>query len=206
MQGIQDQMAQANSLSRAGAIASIIGSLTSAVGAFYGARAAKEQLKSQESALAYQQEIASINARLAENNAQQILEAGNRQIGALAARYTQVQGQNRASLAARGVQAGVGSARDIEATQEYQKQVDVFTMRINTVLQANAARQQRTQYQMQQTMMGGQQGALAAARQGIQPWAAPAATLLGSAGQLASSYAQDMRNRAYYEYMMGRQA
>lgn len=202
-QKISDQIETSNALSVASTIMAIGGALSSAIGAFYSAKSAKNQLKAQESALNYQREIANINSRLAEAHAQMVTMSGQRQIGAMTARYGQARGQNRASLAARGVQAGVGSARDIEATQEYQKQVDVYTMNINTVLAANAARQQSTQYKMQSIMLGGQAKGVSNMRGGMTEWAAPATSLLGSAGQLLSGYAQDYRNRAYFERMMG---
>ena len=122
-----------------GGMLSIFGALNSALGSFYSAKSQQYQLKGAAMNADFQQSMANLNARAAERQAQAIIEAGQREIG----RYTMQAGAAKASAnasqAARGIQAGVGSAAEISASQDYIKAVDVMTMDVNTARQAAAA-------------------------------------------------------------------
>lgn len=181
----------------AGAILGIASVLQGAVGSFYQAKNEQYQLKSQESSMRFQQTMANINARAAEQQAQAILEAGEQQIG----QYTMQAGQQKAaaqaSLAARGVQAGVGSAAETMATADIVKEIDVITINANTVRAAEAQRMQRVNILNEGAMAGVSASNLRAMRRSINPYVGASASLLGSAGRVASMYAVS-QNRGYY--------
>jgi hypothetical protein len=98
-----------------GSIMSVFGAVNSAIGSFYAADSQKTQLKMQAQNQRFQAQMSAINARGAEMQAQQSLLAGERAIG----QYTMGAGQRRASatasMAARGIQGGVGSAEHAQA-------------------------------------------------------------------------------------------
>lgn len=177
-------------LQTAGAIMSVAGILTGAIGAYTQAQAARYQLKSQESSLRFQQQMAGINAIAAENQAQSILATSRQNITLQAMQYTQQQSAARASMAARGVQAGVGSAAAVMAGGEYAKRVAIHTMNINAVRQSNAARLQKANISTQQTMLGAQAQQASMMRSGIRPGAAASNVLIAGAGQQLQQWAQ----------------
>lgn len=186
-------------LAKAGTIFSIAGLLNSAIGSFYAAQSKKYQLKSQKLAAEFQKSISNINARAYEREAEYILEAGQKQIG----RYTMQAGQQKAaakaSLAARGVQAGVGSTAEIMATGDIVKEIDVYTINANTVRQAEAARMQASNYRTQAAMAGVEAYNLRGASRSLQPWGAAGASLLGGAGDVAFQWAVSKSRAGYSE-------
>lgn len=192
-QGASNSETTGSALQTAGTILSIGASLTSAIGSFYAAKSARYQLKSQESALRFKSEMASINARLAENQAQQIMESSRQQMSMTALAYSQQQASDRASLSAQGVQSGVGSAAQIATSQEYLKRRALWTMDMNAVRQASAARMQKANIGAERAAMLAQAGQMSAMRAGISPGLAAGTTLLGSTGQMLSGYGRGLR-------------
>jgi len=172
-----------------GAILGIGGALQGAIGTFYAAKSQRYQLKSQQLALEFQQSMSAINARNAEYQAQSIMEAGQQQIGQYTMRAGAAKQAGRASLAARGVQGGVGSAAEVMATADVVKDIDVLTINANTVRQAEAARMQRVNIQNEGLMAGVNAANIGATRSSINPYGMAIPSLLGSAGQVATSWA-----------------
>lgn len=176
-----------------GSMLSVFGALTGALGSFYSAKSQQYQLKSAAMNADFQQSMANINARGAEKQAQMILEAGQRE----AARYSLQAGAAKssyaASQAARGVQAGVGSAAEIAASQEYIKAADLMTIDVNAAREAAAARMQKVNYQTQGAMAGASAANMRATARSINPLMQASTTLLGGAASFASQYAQDRR-------------
>jgi len=184
-------------LSSAGFILQAGGVLNSAVGSFYAAKSQRYQLASQASSAEFQADIARLNARMAGAEAERALLAGERQIG----RYTMQAGQQKAaataSLAARGVTAGVGSAAETMATADVIKEIDSMTINANAVRQAEAMRMQRVSFLNQAAMSDVTARNLMRMRKTISPEYAAMTSLLGGAGQVASSYATNL-------YMQGK--
>lgn len=205
--------AQASTLKTAGAWTAMFGAIGSAVGSYYQAKTMQYQLNAQSSALKYQtasqgatlkfqQEVSGLNARQAEFQAQRILEAGERAVGISTMRYGKAKGQARASMAARGIQLGVGSAAEIEATTDLMKEIDSLTISANAVRAAEAARTQSVNYQTQSLLQGTQaetlgltQGVtaenLARSAGTISPFSAVSTSLLGSASSIATTLYRD---------------
>jgi hypothetical protein len=171
-----------------GTMLAFAGSITSAIGAFYAADIAKIEAESRASALEYQQAIAEINAEVAEMNAQQALLAGDKQIGAVTMKYGQIKGAARASMAARGVVLGEGSAQEVVATTDLMKEIDVLTINANAVREAEAARMQKVSLQNDALMAGASAGIERTMAGGITPFADAFTTFISGSTQVASSW------------------
>ncbi len=144
------------------------------VGAYYGAR-------SQRSLLNLQADIGDINARMAEESARGALLAGQREEQAVRLRTAQAKGSQRASLAARGVDLGVGSAAEALTTTDVAGEWDANTTAANALRTAWGYRMQGVDASNQAVMQ--RAGASA-----VSPTMAGASTLLGQAGTVAASW------------------
>lgn len=166
----------------------IMGAIQSGIGTFYAAKSAKNQLKSQAMTFDYQKQMSALNARAMEDTAQQIMRAGEQDIGRLTLRAGQVKGSARASQAARGGQIGTGSNAEELASLELMKQTDALTINSNTVRAAWAARTQAQNYEAQAAMAGVSAfGARSAASQ-ISPFSQASTNLMSSGGNVASAW------------------
>lgn len=202
MSGSQAAAAKTAQLSsNMGILMSVFGAANQAIGSFYAAKTKQYEEKSAASSYGFQADMAAINSRQAEYAAQSTLEAGKSQVQ----QYTMAAGQEEAattaSMAAHGVALGVGSARDVSASQELVKKMDVLTINSNATRQAWAQRQQGTNFASQSLLdRVSAQNALAGAKS-ISPVAAGTTSLLGSATQFASQW--DYRRKL--ELMLGAQ-
>lgn len=178
-----------------GAMSIFAGGVMSAIGAYYQAENQKLQLKSQASAADFASRIASINARNAEADAQFAIEAGRRESALYSLRAAQQRAATTVSLGARGIQAGVGSAAEVQASNELAKRLDLQAIDTNTLRQSQAIRRQALN-ERQQAMLGRvSAGNLRASARSILPWAGAAGQLLGTTGQAASIYGSYMTQR-----------
>ena len=166
----------------------IMGAIQSGIGTFYAAKSAKNQLKSQAMTFDYQKQMSALNARAMEDTAQQIMRAGEQDIGRLTLRSGQVKSSARAAQAARGGQIGTGSNAEELASLELMKQTDALTINSNTVRAAWAARTQAQNYEAQAAMAGVSAfGARSAASQ-INPFSQASTNLMSSGGNVASAW------------------
>lgn len=154
--------------------AQIGGGVGSTLGSYFGARG-------QRNAALSQADVARQNARLAELNAQSELAKGNDAVARQTLRAGALKGQQRSSLAANGVDLGVGSAAELLASTDVLKEIDVNTLISNAVNKAWGYRLEGANYMAQAEMAKG-------AAKGISPGLAAASTLLSSAGSVASSW------------------
>lgn len=123
-----------------GALVAAIGGATAAVGTVFNVRAEQSKLKTQDLALQHEASLAAIDARRAEADAELALQSGQRQIGAVTATAGAEAGARRATMAGRGVQLGVGSAAEVQASGELIKEEDVMAIRSNAAREAAALR------------------------------------------------------------------
>ena len=152
----------------------LTGGVMSAIGAYYQAENQKLQLKSQASAADFASRIAGINARNAEADAQFAIEAGRREAALYSLRAAQQRAATTVSLGARGIQAGVGSAAEVQASNEIAKRLDLQAIDTNTLRQSQAIRRQAVN-ERQQAMLGNASARnLRASARSIQPWAGAA--------------------------------
>ncbi len=173
----------------------LAGSLLSAVGGFYQAKTQKFQLQSQALSMEFQASMSNINARSAEEDANYIMESGQREVGQLTMQAGQVKAAQAASATARGVKLGVGSVAEHAATIEYVKQADAFQLRAGTVRAAEAQRASAVDERNQSLIARVSARNLRGAARSVSPFAAAGASLLGSAGSVASQLAYNRRYR-----------
>lgn len=184
-----------------GPILAIAGMASSAIGAYYGAKTQQYQLESQALNMDFQKSMSELNAKNAEFTAQTILESGQRQIGAVTMRAGNVKGAARASMAARGIQAGVGSAADVIATTDLIKEVDVNTINARAVQTAEAQRMAAVNAQNQAMMSGVSADNARMGASTINPFMSTSASLLGGASSVATAYYSDKRMAAYENWL-----
>jgi hypothetical protein len=178
----------AGAMSNIGVGMAIMGMIQSGIGTFYAAKSNKNQLKSQAMTFDYQKQMSALNARAMEDSAQQILRAGEFDIGRMTLRAGQVKASSKVAQAARGGQIGTGSNAEELASLELMKQTDALTINSNTVRAAWAARTQAQNYEAQAAMAGVSAfGARSAASQ-ISPFSQAGTNLMSSGGNVASAW------------------
>ena len=180
-------------LEAGGNILAVAGLVTAAIGSFYEAETQKFRLKSQALSLDFQQSIANINARAAEQDAAAIFAAGRRRRAQLTLQFGQVRGAQRVSTAARGIQAGVGSAAEIAASIRLATIVDALTVDANTFRAVSAARRRQIDFETQALLAGVSARNVRGSERSISPGLQAFTTLLGGAGGVASGFAQRSR-------------
>jgi hypothetical protein len=112
-----------------------------------------------------------------------------------------VKGAARASMAARGIQAGVGSAADVIATTDLIKEVDVNTINARSVQAAEAQRMQKVNLENQAMMSGVSADNARMGASTISPFMSTSGSLLGSASTVATAYYSDKRMAAYENWL-----
>lgn len=184
-------------MSNTALLTQIMGGVNSAVGGFFQAQSQQYQDKSQAVNLQYQSDMAAINARNSEYQAESDLRAGKSQI----ANYTMQEGQqasaSAANTAARGLRAGVGTTRDVAASMTLVKDINVYNINSNAVREASAARVQATSYQNQSNLDSVSAANANRSASSISPFASVAASLLTSASSVASNWNNSQRMKQY---------
>lgn len=161
-------------LAQASMIGSVGGGITSAIGAFSSAQSQKSSLKAQAA-------ISDTNARIAEMSAQSVLSAGQKEVAKYTLQAGNVKGKQRASMAANGIDLGVGNAAETLASTEIIKEIDKNQIEANSIRSAWGLRTQSTNYQNDSMIKRATAGS-------ISPFAAGATSLLNSATSVASSW------------------
>jgi len=200
MSASQVQTAKSSAtMQNVGLLTTIMGGLTSAVGGYFQAKSQQYQDKSQALNLTYQADMASINARSAEYSAESDLNAGKSEIFNQTMAAGQQKASTTATMAARGIVLGQGSAQEISASQDIVKDINMYTINANATRQAAAARTQATNYQNQALM--DRTGAVNAnlSANSISPFSAATSSLITT----ASSVAQQWNNNQRLKMMMG---
>jgi hypothetical protein len=150
-------------------------------GAVQQAGAARNSAALQKATLQSQARLSEINAGMSELGAQSALQQGNAETARLTIGAGQLKGRQRAAMAANGVDLGVGSAAEVQASSEILKNIDVDTIRANAQRSAWGQRVEALNYRTDAAMKR-------AGASGISPGMAYASSLLGSATQVAGSW------------------
>jgi hypothetical protein len=176
-----------------GPVMSLVGMANSAIGAYYGAKSTQLKLESQKLSYEFQQDIAEINSGMIELQAQQIMRAGRNASmrSTLAAGKTKSAG--RASMAARGIQLGVGSTQEVEATTDLIKEIDKNTIDSNTIRAAEAERMRKVGMDASATIAGINAFGAQASAAGISPFSAATSSLLQGGSAFANSWYRNWR-------------
>lgn len=168
-------------MSGASAGLQFFGALNSAYGAFASARTQRRNL-------AFQAEMARINAGLSEKAAEGELLKGQQQEQSARLRTAGLKSTQRAAMAANGIDLSSGTAQNILNTTDYMGDVDANTIAANAIKSAWGYRTQGTNYSNEAAMA-------AANSSGISPTASAFSSLLDSAAQVAPQWYQLARSK-----------
>lgn len=169
-------MLTSSALGQAALFGQIGGMFSSAIGGYFSAKSQKLQLKANA-------QTADTNARIAELGAQSELSQGQQQAGAISLRAGKLKSSQRAAMAANGIDLGEGNAAEIQASTDVMKEIDINTTLANSVRSAWGYRMQGTNFSNQSRMDN-------AAASSISPASTAFTSLLGGAGNVASSWYQ----------------
>lgn len=97
---------------------------------------AYQSAKTQKAMYEIQEEMAQINQRIAERQAQSALRQSEFKIAAITLRAGQIKSSQKVSLAANGVALGKGTAAEVMASTDLMKEIDVNTERLNGIMSA----------------------------------------------------------------------
>lgn len=150
------------------------GAASSAIGAWGAA-------SSQKNSLNFQADIADINARMSESQAQATLLTGQKQAQQSMLQTAQLKSTQRAGMAANGLDLGVGSAANVLNSTEVMGQIDKNQIEANATRAAWGYRTQSTNYANEALMDR-------ATASSINPTMAGVTSLISGAGQVASSW------------------
>lgn len=151
------------------------------VGMLGGMFSAYGSARSQKIQLRHQAEMSRINAEIAELGARQELENGQSAIAKQTMQAGQLKSSQRAALGASGVDLGYGSAAELLTSTDLLKEIDM------NQLEANALRS-AWGYRTEAVNMRGQAAMADVNARSINPWMSAASSLLGGAGQVATSW------------------
>lgn len=174
-------------------VGAIFGGINSAIGAFYAVKSMNIQMESQASSYQFKSEMAKINAKGAENAAQSYLFQGQQAGGSVGLRAGHAKSNAKASMAARGIQLGVGNSAEVIASTDLMKTVDMLTVNANAVRNAEGARTQGQNFQTESVLAGISANNLMASAGTMSPFTAMSTNVLGSATTLASAWYADKR-------------
>lgn len=170
-----------------GGIFSIGGTIGNMIGANAAANTQRYQLESQGLNYEHQQDMAKINARMLEMQAQQIARAYDRQIMTKTMQAGLATGKMRASFAARGIQMGVGSTANVFATDAIMKEIDKLTMNANKVRAVNQMRTRGVQADIRGDMLGVSANNMFASASAVSPMLNMTSTLLTGFADFAAN-------------------
>lgn len=159
----------------------------SAIGAYYAAESQKYVSKSQALDMDFARTMSNINARSAEQEANAILDAGQREAGRVAGEYEQAKQGFVAQQGASGLTME-GSNAEVAASIELAKQQDVDTISANSIRAAAARRAEATDQRNRGRIAGVSAQNLRGTADSISPAAQAGATLLGQASVVAPQW------------------
>ena len=163
---------------QAGGIFSIGGTIGKLIGADAAANTQKYQLESQALNYEHQQDMAKINAKMLEMQAQQIARAYDRQYMTKTMQAGLSTVKLRTSFAARGIQMGTGSTANVFATDAIMKEIDKLTMNANKVRAVNQMRTRGVQADIRGDMLGVSANNMFASASAVSPLLNMTSTLL----------------------------
>lgn len=183
-------------LGSAGGLLSVAGLVTSTIGAYNQAQAARYQSQSSALQLELEQSLANINARLAEMDIENQEIATRRAVGRSDLRYRSILARARVNQARGGIQSGVGSAGEVAASILLARESDRISITSEGIRAANAIRMRGAGFLNQATAAG------AAARNlrglNISPALAGLSTFLGGGSGIVRDLQRTGRERRFF--------
>ena len=160
--------------SAAGGLASIFGTILSALGSYQSARMDRQNLKSLAA-------MDAITAKIAELGARDALARGQWEAARVSASAGQLKSRQRAAMAANGLDLGVGSAAELQASPDLMKEIAMQQALTNALRSAWGYRLQGTNFTNRSAMASAAAGA-------ISPGMSAVGTLLTNGGQVADGW------------------
>ena len=170
-----------------GLITGIGGTLTGMIANRAAANTERYKLKSQALNFEHQRDMAKLNKRMLESQAQHIGRAYNKQIAIRTLKAGQAISSSKASFAARGIQMGVGSTANVFASAELIKEIDRLTMNTNKVRAMNNQRLRAVNMGIRGDMLGVSANNLFSTASAVSPFMNMTSTLLTGATNIVSN-------------------
>ena len=162
-----------------------------------GSKANTERYLARSKALNFehQRDMAQLNKRMLENQAQHIGRAYNKQIAIRTMKAGQAISRSKASFAARGIQMGVGSTANVFASAELMKEIDRLTMNTNKVRAMNTKRGQAVNMGIRGDMYGMSADNLFTTASSISPIMDMSSTFLTGASSIVAGLPSEFWNK-----------
>lgn len=176
-----------------GAVAQIGGSVIAQIGAYAEAVGREGQIKAGALTADHRAVLDDLGASQAARAAQDVVREGRRARGRYGLRAAQEQATANVSAAARGVQAGVGSAADVQASLRYAQVADELTIDSNTLRQRQALERQALERRQSARMNRVSAENMRRSAGAISPGLAAATQALQGLGNVASTFAARYR-------------
>ena len=170
-----------------GLITGIGGTLTGMIANRAAANTERYKLRSQALNFEHQRDMAKLNRRMLESQAQHIGRAYNKQIAIRTLKAGQAISSSKASFAARGIQMGVGSTANVFASAELVKEIDRLTMNTNKVRAMNNQRLRAVNMRIRGDMLGVSANNLFSTASAVSPFMNMTSTLLTGATNIVGN-------------------
>ena len=170
-----------------GLITGIGGTLTGMIANRAAANTERYKLRSQALNFEHQRDMAKLNRRMLESQAQHIGRAYNKQIAIRTLKAGQAISSTKASFAARGIQMGVGSTANVFASAELVKEIDRLTMNTNKVRAMNNQRLRAVNMGIRGDMLGVSANNLFSTASAVSPFMNMTSTLLTGATNIVGN-------------------
>jgi len=160
-------------------------------------KANTERYRAKSAALNFehQRDMAQLNKRMLESQAQHIGRAYNKQIAIRTMKAGRDISSTKASFAARGIQMGVGSTANVFASAELLKEIDRLTMNVNKVKAMNTKRGQAVNMGIRGDMYGMSADNLFSTASTISPFMNMSSTFLTGASSIVSGLPSKFWNK-----------
>lgn len=184
-----------------GPIMQVAGTINSAIGSYYQAQTEKYKYKSQALSYQHAQDMAAINSRMIEQQAQQVQRAFDRQSMIKTLQAGAQISTAKTSYSARGIQLGEGSAKETIASAKIMADIDRLTINSNKVRAVEDLRMKGVAADIGGMMAGVSANNLFASAASVNPIMNMTTTMLTGAGNFMRSYYQDAAMANYYSQM-----
>ena len=170
-----------------GLITGIGSTLTGMIANRAAANTERYKLRSQALNFEHQRDMAKLNRRMLESQAQHIGRAYNKQIAIRTLKAGQAISSTKASFAARGIQMGVGSTANVFASAELMKEIDRLTLNTNKVRAMNNQRLRAVNMGIRGDMLGVSANNLFSTASAVSPFMNMTSTLLTGATNIVGN-------------------
>ena len=171
-------------LDKLSVVSGVAGVFSGAYGAFAAARSEKLKTKSLALSLQHKKDMKLFNMRQKEAQAQWLERVFQQQYQAKTIRQGNQKSKARASFAARGIQMGVGSTKDVFVSSEILATIDKLTMNSNKVRAVENKRLEGVGLGIQANMLGVSERNMFATASSIDPFMNMSSSLLTGTSNL----------------------